>query len=94
MFFLGDLAWVFGTLAGCDLGRHEHLSQRNTRAPALALPRPLALIARLTLSNMLRCWGGIRANRARQGLSEWIVSQHAIKNALNQILTGPAVAAR
>jgi peptide/nickel transport system permease protein len=94
VFFLGLLlAWIFGYLLGWlpISGYMENLSQvKYLVLPALALAAsPLALIARLTRSNMLEVLREdyVRTARAK-GLNERIVIfKHGLKNALNPILT-------
>jgi peptide/nickel transport system permease protein len=94
VFFLGlVLAWVFGYLLGWlpVSGYVEDFSQLEYLVlPALALAAsPLALIARLTRSSMLEVLGEDYVRTARsKGLSETVVIfKHALKNAMNPILT-------
>lgn len=94
VFFLALLlAWIFGYLLGWFpvSGYATDLSQAKALVlPAVALAAaPLALIARLTRSNMLEVLREdyVRTARAK-GLAETaVVFKHALKNALNPILT-------
>ncbi|MFN2431317.1 MAG: ABC transporter permease [Gemmatimonadota bacterium] len=94
VFFLGLLlAWTFGYLLGwLPISGYvdgpaglEHLV-----LPAVALAAaPLALIARLTRSNMLEVLREdyVRTARAKGLSGRIVVFKHALKNALNPILT-------
>jgi peptide/nickel transport system permease protein len=94
VFFLGLLlAWIFGYLLGWFpiSGYPSGLTDlKYLVLPSLALAAsPLALIARLTRSSMLEVLREdyVRTARAK-GLSEkFVVFKHALKNALNPILT-------
>jgi peptide/nickel transport system permease protein len=94
VFFLGLLlAWIFGYLLGWFpiSGYVQGPSQLQYLVlPSLALAAsPLALIARLTRSSMLEVLREdyVRTARAK-GLDErLVVFKHALKNALNPILT-------
>lgn len=73
-----------------DYGRGEYLSLKNLILPALTLGiRPLGVIVELTRSSMLDVLlqDYIRTARAK-GLSEFrVVTRHALKNALNPVVT-------
>jgi len=73
-----------------DLGRGEYLELKNLILPALTLGiRPLAIIVELTRNSMLEVLSQdyIRTARAK-GLSNFkIVFKHALKNALNPVIT-------
>lgn len=73
-----------------DYGRGEYLSLKNLILPALTLGiRPLGIIVELTRSSMLEVMSQdyIRTARAK-GLSEFrVISRHALKNALNPVVT-------
>ena len=73
-----------------DLGRGEFLSLKNLILPALTLGiRPLAIIVELTRNSMLEVLTQdyIRTARAK-GLSNFtVITKHALKNALNPVLT-------
>jgi peptide/nickel transport system permease protein len=94
VFFLGLLlAWIFGYLLGWFpiSGYPAGLTDlKYLVLPSLALAAsPLALIARLTRSSMLEVLREdyVRTARAK-GLNEkLVVFKHALKNALNPILT-------
>jgi peptide/nickel transport system permease protein len=94
VFFLGLLlAWVFGYLLGWFpiSGYAQSLSQlQYLILPSLALAAsPLALIARLTRSSMLEVLREdyVRTARAKGLDDRLVVFKHALKNALNPILT-------
>lgn len=73
-----------------DLGRGEYLDLKNIILPALTLGiRPLGILVELTRSSMLEVMSQdyIRTARAK-GLSEYqVVRRHAMKNALNPVVT-------
>jgi len=73
-----------------DFGRGEYISLKNLILPALTLGiRPLGVIVELTRSSMLDVMSQdfIRTARAK-GLSEFrVVTRHALKNALNPVVT-------
>jgi peptide/nickel transport system permease protein len=73
-----------------DYGRGEFLSLKNLILPAITLGiRPLGVIVELTRSSMLDVMSQdfIRTARAK-GLSEFrVVTRHALKNALNPVVT-------
>jgi len=100
------IAWIFGfvlakytglnmsgSLYTYDPFRGEVISWRNLVLPMLTLGlRPLAIIVQLTRSAMLDVLGQdyIRTARAK-GLSErTIIYKHALKNALNPVVTAIA----
>ncbi len=94
VFFLGLLlAWVFGYLLGWFpiSGYAQSFSQlQYLILPSLALAAsPLALIARLTRSSMLEVLREdyVRTARAKGLDDRIVVFKHALKNALNPILT-------
>jgi len=82
---------LFGSLYEVDdFGNGRHLALKNLILPALTLGiRPLAIITELTsasLKDVLKK-DYIRTARAK-GLSEWqVIRKHALKNALNPIIT-------
>lgn len=73
-----------------DFGRGEYLSLKNLILPAITLGiRPLGLIVELTRNSMLEVMSQdyIRTARAK-GLSEIrVITRHALKNALNPVIT-------
>ena len=73
-----------------DLGRGEYLDLKNLILPAFTLGiRPLAIVVELTRNSMLEVLSQdyIRTARAK-GLSNFsIVFKHALKNALNPVVT-------
>lgn len=73
-----------------DFGRGEYISLKNLILPAFTLGiRPLGVIVELTRSTMLDVMSQdyIRTARAK-GLSEFrVVTRHALKNALNPVVT-------
>ena len=73
-----------------DFGRGEYLNLKNLILPALTLGiRPLGVIVELTRNSMLEVMSQdyIRTARAK-GLSEFrVVTRHALKNALNPVVT-------
>lgn len=82
---------LFGSLYEVDdLGNGKHLALKNLILPALTLGiRPLAIITELTSSSLKEVLAKdyIRTARAK-GLTEWqIIRKHALKNALNPIIT-------
>ncbi len=82
---------LFGSLYEVDdFGNGKHLSLKNLILPALTLGiRPLAIITELTSASLQDVLGKdyIRTARAK-GLSEWqVLIKHALKNALNPIIT-------
>jgi len=82
---------LFGSLYEVDdFGNGRYLALKNLILPALTLGiRPLAIITELTsasLKDVLKK-DYIRTARAK-GLSEWqVIRKHALKNALNPIIT-------
>jgi peptide/nickel transport system permease protein len=82
---------MFGSLYTVDdFGRGEYIDLKNLILPALTLAiRPLAIITELTRSSMLDVMTQdyIRTARAK-GLSLYhIIIRHALKNALNPVVT-------
>ena len=82
---------MFGSLYTVDnFGRGEYIDLKNLILPAVTLAiRPLAIITELTRSSMLDVMTQdyIRTARAK-GLSLYrIVTRHALKNALNPVVT-------
>jgi len=82
---------MFGSLYSVDdFGNGEYLSLKNLILPALTLGiRPLAIVVELTRSSMLEVLSQdyIRTAKAK-GLSFYrIVFKHALKNALNPVIT-------
>jgi peptide/nickel transport system permease protein len=82
---------MFGSLYTVDdFGRGEFLDLKNLILPALTLGiRPLAIIIELTRSSMLEVLSQdyIRTARAK-GLSRMkVISRHALRNALNPVVT-------
>jgi len=73
-----------------DFGRGEYLDLKNLILPALTLGiRPLGIIVEMTRSSMLDVLSQdfIRTARAK-GLTDFrIITRHALKNALNPVLT-------
>jgi peptide/nickel transport system permease protein len=82
---------MFGSLYTVDdFGRGEFLDLKNLILPAITLGiRPLAIIVELTRSSMLEVLSQdyIRTARAK-GLSNFrVLSRHALRNALNPVVT-------
>lgn len=82
---------MFGSMYSVDdLGNGEYLDLKNLILPAITLGiRPLAVIVELTRSSMLDVMSQdyIRTAKAK-GLSTYsIVSHHALKNAMNPVVT-------
>ncbi|MEE4257056.1 MAG: ABC transporter permease [Bacteroidales bacterium] len=82
---------MFGSLyAVDDYGRGEYLELKNLILPAFTLGiRPLAIVVELTRSSLLEVLGQdyIRTARAK-GLGRFrIIGKHALKNALNPVIT-------
>lgn len=73
-----------------DFGRGEYLAWKNLVLPAFTLGiRPLAIVTELTRSslNKVMALDYIRTARAK-GLSEFrIITRHAMKNAMNPVIT-------
>ena len=92
-FVLGEYTGLnlYGSLYEIDdFGEGKHLALENLILPALTLGiRPLAIIIELTKSSLDETLAAdyIRTARAK-GLSTWqIIWRHALKNALNPIIT-------
>jgi peptide/nickel transport system permease protein len=82
---------MFGSLYTVDdFGRGEYIDLKNLILPAVTLAiRPLAIITELTRSSVLEVMSQdyIRTARAK-GLSTYrIVTRHAMKNAMNPVVT-------
>jgi peptide/nickel transport system permease protein len=82
---------MFGSLYTVDdFGRGEYINLKNLILPAFTLAiRPLAIITELTRSSMLEVMSQdyIRTARAK-GLSLYrIITRHALRNALNPVVT-------
>lgn len=82
---------MFGSMYSVDdLGNGEYLDLKNLILPAITLGiRPLAVIVELTRSSMLDVMSQdyIRTAKAK-GLSTYqIISRHALKNAMNPVVT-------
>jgi len=73
-----------------DFGRGEYLDLKNLILPAITLGiRPLGVLVELTRNSMLEVMSQdyIRTARAK-GLSEFrVITRHALKNALNPVVT-------
>lgn len=92
-YVLGDLTGLnlFGSLYSVDdFGNGEYLNLKNLILPAFTLGiRPLAIIIELTKNSMLDVLSQdyIRTARAK-GLSNYkVIYKHALKNALNPVIT-------
>ncbi|MCX6285933.1 MAG: ABC transporter permease [Bacteroidetes bacterium] len=73
-----------------DLGRGEYLDLKNLILPALTLGiRPLAIIVELTRNSLLEVMSQdyIRTAKAKGLSSRRILFKHALKNALNPVIT-------
>ncbi len=82
---------MFGSMYSVDdLGNGEYLDMKNLILPAITLGiRPLAVIVELTRSSMLDVMSQdyIRTAKAK-GLSTFkIITRHALKNAMNPVVT-------
>jgi ABC-type dipeptide/oligopeptide/nickel transport system permease component len=88
--FPGTGLEMTGSLYSVDVWKGEYLTLENLILPALTLGiRPLGVVVQLTRSSMLEVMSMdyIRTARAK-GLSEWkVVLKHALKNALNPVVT-------
>jgi peptide/nickel transport system permease protein len=82
---------MFGSLYTVDdYGRGEYLDLKNLILPALTLGiRPLAIVVELTRSSMLEVLSQdyIRTARAKGLRKSRIIFRHALKNALNPVIT-------
>lgn len=92
-FVLGDYTGLnmTGSLyAVDDFGRGEYLELKNIILPAVTLGiRPLAVVTELTRGSLLQVMAQdyIRTARAK-GMPEFrVITRHALKNALNPVLT-------
>jgi peptide/nickel transport system permease protein len=82
---------MFGSLYSVDdFGRGEYIDLKNIILPAITLGiRPLAIIIELTRSSLLDVFSQdyIRTARAK-GLSKFrVITHHALKNAMNPVIT-------
>jgi len=82
---------MFGSLYTVDdYGRGEYLDLKNLILPAITLGiRPLAIVVELTRSSLLEVMSQdyIRTAKAK-GLSKFkIIAKHALKNAMNPVIT-------
>jgi len=82
---------MFGSLYSVDdFGHGEYLDLKNIILPAITLGiRPLAIIIELTRSSLLDVFSQdyIRTARAK-GLSKFrVITHHALKNAMNPVIT-------
>ncbi|MBS4014084.1 MAG: ABC transporter permease [Bacteroidetes bacterium] len=73
-----------------DFGRGEYIQIKNIILPAITLGiRPLAIVVQLTRSSLLNVLSQdyIRTARAK-GLSKYrVITRHALKNAMNPVIT-------
>ncbi len=85
-----DLNMVGSLYEVDDFGRGEYMQIKNLILPALTLGiRPLAVITELSRNSLLEVLSQdyIRTARAK-GLSEFkVISRHALRNALNPVIT-------
>ncbi len=73
-----------------DLGRGEHLALANLILPAITLGiRPLSVIVQLSRNSMLEVMSQdyIRTAKAKGLKTKTVILKHALKNALNPVLT-------
>jgi peptide/nickel transport system permease protein len=82
---------MFGSMYTVDdFGEGEYLDLKNLILPAFTLGiRPLAIVVQLTRSSLLEVFSQdfIRTARAK-GLSEYrVIIKHALRNALNPVIT-------
>ncbi len=96
-------AWIFGYLLAAYTGldmtggltavdpfKGEYLALKNLILPAIVLGlRPLAIIVQLTRSSMLEVLSQdyIRTGKAKGLSSTVIITKHALRNALNPVVT-------
>ena len=92
-FVLGDYTGLNMTgsfYAVDDFGRGEYIQWKNLILPAFTLGiRPLAVVTELTRSSLQQVMAQdyIRTARAK-GLSRWrVITRHALRNALNPVIT-------
>lgn len=82
---------MFGSLYVVDeMGEGEHLCLKNLILPALTLGiRPLAVITELTKSTLIDVYSKdyIRTAKAKGLTNRQIIWRHALKNALNPVIT-------
>ncbi len=92
-FLLGDITGLnlFGSLYEVDpLGRGEHLALKNLVLPALTLGiRPLTVMTELTRNAFLDTLSAdyIRTARAKGASEMRVYFKHALKNAMNPVVT-------
>jgi peptide/nickel transport system permease protein len=92
-YLLGDFTGLnlFGSLYAVDpMGRGEYLELKNLILPALTLGiRPLAVMTELTRNAMLETLSSdyIRTARAKGATERRVYLKHALKNALNPVVT-------
>jgi len=92
-YLLGDITGLnmFGSLYSIDdFGNGEYLSLKNLILPAVTLGiRPLAIVVELTRNSLLEVLSQdyIRTAKAK-GLSYYkVITKHALKNAMNPVVT-------
>lgn len=92
-YLLGDITGLnmFGSLYSVDdFGNGEYLSLKNLILPAVTLGiRPLAIVVELTRNSLLEVLSQdyIRTAKAK-GLSYYkVITKHALKNAMNPVVT-------
>jgi peptide/nickel transport system permease protein len=82
---------MFGSMYSVDdLGNGEYLDLKNLILPAITLGiRPLAVIVELTRSSMLDVMSQdyIRTAKAKGLTTYKIITRHALKNAMNPVIT-------
>ncbi|MGZ5243003.1 MAG: ABC transporter permease [Bacteroidia bacterium] len=81
---------MFGSFHEIDFYKGEYIAWRNLVLPAIALGiRPLAIITQLTRSSMLDVLTQdyIRTATAKGLSKQKVIYKHALKNALNPVLT-------
>jgi ABC-type proline/glycine betaine transport system permease subunit len=83
--------FLFGSMYSVDdLGNGEYLDLKNLILPAITLGiRPLAVIVELTRSSMLDVMSQdyIRTAKAKGLTTYKIITRHALKNAMNPVIT-------
>ncbi len=82
---------MFGSLYSVDaLGRGEYIEMKNLILPALTLGiRPLAIVIELTRSSLLEVYSQdfIRTARAKGLPENKVIYRHALRNAMNPVIT-------
>lgn len=92
-FLLADYTHLsmFGSLYSVDdFGRGEYLDLKNLILPSIVLGiRPLAIVVELTRSSLLEVMSSdyIRTARAKGLSTRVVIMKHALKNALNPVIT-------